>query len=48
MSAFANWPEYQLILPTEEELIAGIERAKRLIGGLSSAPLPAEPDDRTP
>lgn len=47
MSAFANWPEYQLILPTQEELIAGIERAKRLIGGLNSEPLPAEPDDRT-
>lgn len=48
MSASADWPEYQLILPNEEELIAGIERAKRLIGGLNSEPLPAEPDDSTP
>lgn len=40
--------KYQRILPTEEELIAEIEREKRLIGGLDSEPLAAKPDDDTP
>lgn len=44
--------KYQRILPTEEELIAEIEREKRLIGERSHAqPLsdePAEPDDNAP
>ena len=44
--------KYQRILPTEEELIAEIEREKRLIGGRSRAqPLSDErdePDDDTP
>lgn len=48
MSAFADWPGYLLILPTDEELIAKIERAKRLIDGLNCEPLRAEPDDSTP
>lgn len=43
-----EWPEYQLILLTEKELIAKIEREKRLIGGLNSESLSAEPDDTTP
>lgn len=38
--------KYQRILPTEEELIAEIEREKRLIGERSHAqPSPKEPDD---
>lgn len=40
--------KYQRILPTEAELIAEIEREKRLIGGLDNEPLSAEPDDNTP
>lgn len=44
----ADRPEYQLILLTEEELIAKIEREKRLIGGLDTEPLSAKPDDDTP
>jgi hypothetical protein len=35
-------------LPTEAELIAEIEREKRLIGGLDNEPLAAQPDDTTP
>lgn len=41
--------KYQRILPTEEELIAELEREKRLIGGRSNErPLSAEPDENTP
>ena len=41
--------KYQRILPTEAELIAEIEREKRLIGVRSSAPpTPDEPDENTP
>lgn len=41
--------KYQRILPTEEELIAEIEREKRLIGGRSQEqPLADEPDENTP
>lgn len=41
--------KYQRILPTEEELIAEIEREKRLIGRRSHAqPQSEEPDDNTP
>lgn len=40
--------KYQRILPTEAELIAEIEREKRLIGGLDNEPLAAQPDDTTP
>lgn len=44
--------KYQRILPTEEELIAEIEREKRLIGGRRRAQPPFnerdEPDDDTP
>ena len=41
--------KYQRILPTEEELIAEIEREKRLIGGRShERPLSDEPDENTP
>jgi predicted nuclease of restriction endonuclease-like (RecB) superfamily len=41
--------KYQRILPTEEELIAEIEREKRLIGERSPALPPSDrPDDNTP
>jgi predicted nuclease of restriction endonuclease-like (RecB) superfamily len=41
--------KYQRILPTEEELIAEIEREKRLIGGRNNAqPQSDEPDENTP
>jgi predicted nuclease of restriction endonuclease-like (RecB) superfamily len=41
--------KYQRILPTEEELIAEIEREKRLIGGRNNERLIAdEPDKNTP
>ncbi len=41
--------KYQRILPTEEELIAEIEREKRLIGGRSNErPLADRPDENTP
>ena len=41
--------KYQRILPTEEELIAEIEREKRLIGGRSNArPLADRADENTP
>ena len=40
--------KYQRILPTEEELIAEIEREKRLISGRNSEPLSAEPDENAP
>jgi predicted nuclease of restriction endonuclease-like (RecB) superfamily len=41
--------KYRRILPTEEELIAEIEREKRLIGGRSNEqPLSDEPDENTP
>jgi predicted nuclease of restriction endonuclease-like (RecB) superfamily len=41
--------KYQRILPTEEELIAEIEREKRLIGGRSNErPLSDRPDENTP
>jgi predicted nuclease of restriction endonuclease-like (RecB) superfamily len=40
--------KYQRILPTEEELIAEIEREKRLIGGRSNErPLADRPDENT-
>lgn len=38
----------QRILPTEAELIAEIEREKRLIGWLDNEPLSAELEDNTP
>jgi predicted nuclease of restriction endonuclease-like (RecB) superfamily len=40
--------KYQRILPTEEELIAEIEREKRLISGRNTEPLCAEPDENAP
>lgn len=40
--------KYQRILPTEEELIAEIEREKRLISGRNTEPLSAEPDENAP
>lgn len=41
--------KYQRILPTEAELIAEIEREKRLLGGRSNAqPQSDEPDNDTP
>lgn len=41
--------KYQRILPTEDELIAEIEREKRLIGERShERPLSDEPDENTP
>ena len=41
--------KYQRILPTEEELIAEIEREKRLIGGRNNErPLAGRPDENTP
>lgn len=37
--------KYQRVLPTEEELIAEIEREKRLIGGRSDDKTPADGQD---
>ena len=39
--------KYQRVLPTEEELIAEIEREKRLIGGRSDDKTPADGQDET-